>query len=105
MHYAYNPYIEIAESHMITDDTVIVSAAEFHRNVGVYQDIALTKPVTITKNGRERTVLLSAQEYARLKRRDRGTIAAGELSERQVDSIRNARAPDQYADLDKEIKD
>ena len=88
---------------MSTDDKVTVSAAEFHRNVGVYQDIALTKPVTITKNGRERTVLLSAQEYARLKRRDRRVIAAGELSERQVDAIRNARVPDRYADLDKEI--
>jgi prevent-host-death family protein len=90
---------------MSTDDTLIVSAAEFHRNVGVYQDIALTRPVTITKNGRERTVLLSAQEYARLKRRDRRVIAAGELAERQVDAIRNARVPDQYADLDIEIKD
>ncbi|HEX4025690.1 MAG TPA: type II toxin-antitoxin system prevent-host-death family antitoxin [Steroidobacteraceae bacterium] len=89
---------------MATDEAVTVSAAEFHRNVGMYQDIALTKPVTITKNGRERTVLLSAQEYARLKRRDRQVIAAGDLSERQVDAIRSARVPDRHADLDKEIK-
>lgn len=82
-----------------------LSAAEFHRNVGAYQDIALTRPVTITKNGRERTVLLSAQEYARLKRRDRRVIPVGELSQRQVDAIRNARIPDRYADLDKEIED
>jgi prevent-host-death family protein len=84
---------------------VSLSAAEFHRNVGAYQDIALTRPVTITKNGRERTVLLSAQEYARLKRRDRRVIPVGELSQRQVDAIRNARIPDRYADLDKEIED
>ena len=82
-----------------------LSAAEFHRNVGAYQDIALTRPVTITKNGRERTVLLSAHEYARLKRRDRRVIPVGELSQRQVDAIRNARIPDRYADLDKEIED
>ncbi len=94
---------EIAESFMSTDDAVTVIAAEFHRNVGMYQDIALTKPTTITKNGRERTVLLSAQEYARLKPRDWRVIAAGELSERQVDAIRNARVPDPYADLDKEV--
>jgi prevent-host-death family protein len=106
MYYTYNPHMENSpKSYMSIDDAVTVSAAEFHRNVGVYQDIALTKPVTITKNGRERTVLLSAQEYARLKRRDRRVIAAGELSERQVDAIRNARVPDQYAELDKEIKD
>jgi PHD/YefM family antitoxin component YafN of YafNO toxin-antitoxin module len=56
-------------------DNVLLSAAEFHRNVVAYQDIALTKPVTGTKNGREGTVLLSAQEYARLKRRHRRVIA------------------------------
>ena len=39
-------------------DNVLLSAAEFHRNVVAYQDIALTKPVTGTKNGREGTVLL-----------------------------------------------
>ena len=90
---------------MRTDDTVTVSAADFHRNIGVYQDMALTKPVTITKNGRERTVLLSAEEYARLKRRDRRAIAAGELSERQNDDTRRAKVPDQYTHLDDEIKD
>lgn len=90
---------------MSIEDSVTVSAAEFRRNVGLYQDIALTKPVTITKNGREWTVLLSAQEYARLKRRDRRVIAAGQLSGRQVDAARNARISDRFADLDKEIKD
>lgn len=49
------------------DEPVTVSAAEFHRNIGIYQDMALTRPVAITKNGRERTVLLSAEEFHRLK--------------------------------------
>lgn len=88
---------------MSNEDKVSVSEAEFHSNVGVYQDIALTKPVTITKNGRERTVLLSAQEYARLKRRDRQVIAAGELSSPQIGAIRIAQVPDRFADLDSEI--
>jgi prevent-host-death family protein len=106
LQYEVNPHIHSwRKLFMSSDDAVTVSAAEFHRNVGVYQDIALTKPVTITKNGRERTVLLSAQEYARLKRRDRRVIPTGDLSERQVDAIRSARVPDRYADLDKEIKD
>jgi prevent-host-death family protein len=90
---------------MRTDDTVTVTSAEFHRNIGRYQDIALTKAVTITKNGRERTVLISAEEYARLKRRDRRVIAAGELSERQIAAVRDAKVPDQYANLDREIED
>jgi PHD/YefM family antitoxin component YafN of YafNO toxin-antitoxin module len=90
---------------MRASDTVTVSDAEFHRNIGMYQDMALTKPVTITKNGRERTVLLSAEEYSRLKRRDRRVVVAGELSERQSEAIRNAKVPDRYAQLDEEIKD
>jgi prevent-host-death family protein len=90
---------------MRTDDSVTVTSAEFHRNIGTYQDIALTKTVTITKNGRERTVLISAEEYARLKRRDRRVIAAGDLSDRHVAALRDARVPDQHADLDRELKD
>lgn len=47
----------------------VVSSAEFQRNLGLYQDKALAEPVTITKNGRERLVLLSVDEYHRLKNR------------------------------------
>ena len=90
---------------MRIEETVTVTAAEFHRNVGVYQDMALTKPVTITKNGRERTVLLSAEEFHRLKRRDRRVIAAGDLSGQQVEAIRNSEVPDQHKHLDSELKD
>jgi prevent-host-death family protein len=46
-----------------------VSSAEFQRNLGLYQDKALSEPVTITKNGRERLVLLSVDEYQRLRSR------------------------------------
>jgi hypothetical protein len=41
------------------------------RNIGRYQDIALVQPVAVTRNGRERTVMISIEEYNRLKRRDR----------------------------------
>jgi prevent-host-death family protein len=88
-----------------SDETVTVTAAEFHRNVGVYQDMALTKPVAITKNGRERTVLISAAEFHRLKRRDRKVLAAGELTESQIEALRKAKVPDRYAQLDDELKD
>src|SRR5687768_15959792 len=42
---------------------VKVSAAEFQRNIGRYQDLALTQPVAVTRNGRERTVMISVEEY------------------------------------------
>ncbi len=90
---------------MRTNEVLTVSAAEFHRNIGAYQDMALTRPVAITKNGRERTVLLSAEEFHRLMRRDRRVVAAGELTERQVDAVRNAEVPEHHRQLDEELKD
>lgn len=86
-------------------DALTVSAAEFQRNIGKYQDIALTRPVTITKNGRERTVLLSAEEYTRLKRRDRRVLNTDELSGQQLDAVRAASLPAGSAGLDDEHKD
>jgi prevent-host-death family protein len=48
-----------------------VSAAEIGGNFGQLADRAQVEPVSITKNGREHVVLLSAAEYARLVRQDR----------------------------------
>ena len=45
-----------------------VPASEFQRNIGKYQDIALTQPVAVTRNGRVRTVLVSADKYAAFER-------------------------------------
>ena len=90
---------------MRTDETLTVTSAEFQRNIGVYQDEALTKTVAITKNGRPRTVLISAEEYSRLRRRDRRVIGAGDLSERQTIALREAKVPDRFDDLDRELQD
>ena len=45
---------------------ITVSSVEFQRNFGRYQDVALTEPVAVTRNGRDRLVLLSVDEYHRL---------------------------------------
>lgn len=65
----------------------------------------MTKQVSSNENGRERTVLLSAEEYSRLKRRGRHVLGIDELSEQQVDAIRAARVPAEFAGLDGELKD
>lgn len=90
---------------MAKRETVVVSAAEFHRNVGRYQDIALTRPVAITKNGRERTMLISKEEYDRLKRRDREVVLVEDLTEEEIDAIRNAEVPAEYGYLNEELED
>jgi PHD/YefM family antitoxin component YafN of YafNO toxin-antitoxin module len=40
-----------------------VTTAELIRSFGTYSDIALSEPVVITKNGRERLALLNVDEY------------------------------------------
>ncbi len=56
-----------------------VSSQELQRNIGQVQDMALQEPVSITRHGRERLVLLSAEEYQRLKQRDKQALAAQEI--------------------------
>jgi hypothetical protein len=82
-----------------------VSSTEFGKEVGRYQDIALAQPVVVTRNGRDRTVMISADEYLRLKRRDRRVFAAGELPDDMIDAIRNAEVDERYRHLDDLITD
>ena len=82
---------------------ITVSSAEFQRNFGAYQDKALLEPVAITRNGRERIVVLSAEEYHRLKRRDRVALPVGALSEADLAAASVEMAP-QPRRLDDELK-
>jgi prevent-host-death family protein len=61
-----------------------VSAAEFQRAFGTLSDKAMTQPVAITKHGRDHLVLLSAEEYARLKRRDRRVFSTSQLTAEEI---------------------
>ncbi|MGE0046811.1 MAG: PAS domain-containing protein [Hyphomonadaceae bacterium] len=45
-------------------DRLIVTAAEFARNIGHWQEQALSHPVSITRHGRERLVLSSSDRFA-----------------------------------------
>ena len=83
---------------------VRVTSAEFQKNIGRYQDLALTQPVTVTRNGRDRTVIVSADEYARLKRRDRQVMGIGDFTADDIAAIEQAEPPPQAARFDKEVK-
>jgi len=80
-----------------------VSSAEFIKNYGQLADKALTEPITITRNGHERLVLLSVDEYARLKRRDRRVYRVGEIPDDLIDAISQAEAPAEAAAFDGEF--
>src|SRR5260370_12888850 len=70
-----------------------VSAAEFQRNIGRYQDMALTQPVVVARNGRERTVMISVEEYHRLKRRDRRVMRLEDFTDEDIAALEEIRAP------------
>jgi len=82
-----------------------VSSAEFIKNYGSLTDKALGEPVTITRNGRDRLVLLSAEEYARLKKRDRRVVVTGELTDAELDAIAHSEVPKGHEHLDSELTD
>ena len=82
---------------------VKVSAAEFQRNIGRYQDVALTQPVAVTRNGRERTVMISVEEYRRLKRRDRRVMSLEDFTDADVAALEATRAPESTKAFDDEL--
>jgi prevent-host-death family protein len=80
-----------------------VSAADFQRNIGRYQDMALRQPVAVTRNGRESTVLISTEEYARLKRRDRQVLGLDDFTDADIAALEQSSPdPDSIA-FDSEV--
>jgi prevent-host-death family protein len=86
-------------------DTTRVTETEFQRAFGAWADRAAAEPVTITKEGRDRLVVLSADEYARLKRRDRRVFTIDEISDAQIAAIEKSQMPPGHEHLDAELKD
>ena len=82
-----------------------VTTAEFIKNYGSMADKALLEPVTITKNGRDRLVVVSVEEYGRLARRDRRVIRPEALTEAEIALIAQAEVPAEHAHLDAELAD
>ena len=84
-------------------DPVRVPAGEFQRHIGRYQDMALTQPIAVTRNGRERTVMISADEYYRLKRRDRQVLSLADFTEADIAALEAARAPESSKEFNHEL--
>jgi len=82
-----------------------VSTADFIKHYSTLADRALVEPVTITKHGRDRLVVVSATEYERLKRRDRQVFQSADLPDRVLELIAQAEVLAELAHLDDELKD
>jgi prevent-host-death family protein len=85
-------------------DVLKVSAADFQRNIGRYQDLALRRPVAVTRNGRESCVLLSVEEYRRLKRRDREVLGIDDFSDADIAALEASRPPEEAKAFNHELE-
>jgi len=84
---------------------VTITAAELQKQFGRYRDIALREPVSVTHHGRESLVILSADEYKRLKSYDdRQAFYPGELPDDAVELRDKAEVPEEAAKFDHERK-
>ena len=84
--------------------TTRVTASEFQTAFGALSDKARSEPVIITKHGRDSLVVMSADEWERLRRRDRRVGLTTELSDEWIEAVRVAKVPEEFAYLDAELK-
>lgn len=84
-----------------------ISAQEFQKNFSLYQDQAIAQPVTITKHGRPRLVMMSVVEYRTLTEGKPKRIVkrVTEMTPEDLAAIEAAQIPADYAYLDQELDD
>lgn len=80
-------------------------ATDVQRRFAFWKRRALQRPVMVRNHGQDEIVMLSAEEYARLKRRDREVLRAEDFSDEDLKAIAAAKVPDEHAHLDAELKD
>ena len=66
---------------MATAKPCVTTVDELVRQFSHYSEIAQAAPVVITKNGRPQNVLISIEEYERLKTRDQQAFLAADIPE------------------------
>ena len=84
--------------------TVTLSASEFQDRVGEALDRSLSQPVLITKHGRPRNVVLSYDEYERLRARDRRAVRAEDLADEDIAALEASEMAPGYEHLDAELE-
>lgn len=84
-------------------DVLKATAAEVGKNFGQFADKALVEPVVVTKYGRDHLVILSADEYERLKRRERQVYRAHEVPDHILVAIEAAEPPPESEAVEREL--
>ena len=77
--------------------------ANFNGEWATSRIVALVEPVTITNNGRDRLVMMSTEEYRRLKRRDRRVMVLDDFTDADVAALEKVRAQAEAAAFNDEM--
>ena len=98
-------YIDCMRDNLTSNFAATVSAAALTRNFGRFKEMAQRGPVAVTSHGRESVVLLSAEEYARLKALDdRQALYAHELPDDLLGALEEATPPAASKAFNDELK-
>lgn len=84
---------------------VTVKGSELAKNFGRYAQIAQREIVRVTTYGRPQVVILSPQEYERLRRQDRQAMYSSELPKDLRRAIQIAEPSAEAAQFDHEAND
>lgn len=66
--------------------------------------MALVQPVAVMRHGRERTVMISIEEYNRLKQRDRQVLELADFTDADIAALEAASARESSKAFDHELK-
>jgi PHD/YefM family antitoxin component YafN of YafNO toxin-antitoxin module len=77
------------------------SSMEVAKNFGQFRMLAQREPVAITSYGHENCYLISAEEYHRLKSRDRDVWDVSDMPTDLIEAIAAAEMDPRHAHLDK----
>ena len=80
-----------------------VPASEFQREFGRLRSVAHREAVIVTSHGRDDVVLLSAEEYQRLRSLDRRALPVSELTDEEVDALKSVEIPDEATQYNHEM--
>jgi hypothetical protein len=81
----------------------MMASHEVQRHWGKAQDMALLEPITVTSKGRRRIVILSWEEYTRLKHRDRRVMSPADFTEEDIEQIEAAEPPPEARAFNAEV--
>ena len=84
--------------------THTISSADFLKSYGSMVRTALREPVSITNHGREHLVLLSTEEYRRLKQHAPVALYPWELDAAALNALALSEPPADAANFDHEVR-